>query len=264
MRDRVRIWRILSVMSREHVEALERVYAEWRAGSFTRADIFDSQIEVTWYPTGMDTIGTSRGIDELGARFRRWLDVLGEVRFEPERFIDLGDQVLVLVTMHARARHSGIEVSGRYGHLWTLREGKAVRLEDADPDAVRNLELASRFVELGRKGDWERLELLADDVLYHPIAEITEAGERRGRDEFRRYMEDFFESEWAQGLSYGETTLRPHGDSVIVRIQLKARGRQSGLDFDARVFQVLTFSDGRIVRIHDFLDRDEAITAAGE
>jgi ketosteroid isomerase-like protein len=35
------------------------------------------------------------------------------------------------------------------------------------------------------------------------------------------------------------------------------------LDFAARVFQVFTFGDGQIVRIEDFLDRDDALRAAG-
>lgn len=249
-------------MSPQNVPALEDVYAKWRLGSFSTPEIFDPQVEVKWYPTGPDTGGTTTGIAEMAASFRRWFEVLSDVRFEAERFVDLGEQVLVFVVMHARARHSGLELSDRYGHLWTFCDGRAIRLEDADADRTSSL-LARRFIELGRKGDWGRLDLLAEDVVYRPIAEITEAGEYHGREGFRRYMEDFFESDWARDLTLGETTFRDQGNSVVVRIELTAKGRGSGLDFGARVFEVLTFSDGRIVRIEDFLDRDDAMRAAG-
>jgi ketosteroid isomerase-like protein len=127
-----------------------------------------------------------------------------------------------------------------------------------------NLEVARRFIELGRRGDWSRLDLLADDVVYRPIAEITETGEYHGRNGFRRYMEGFLESEWADDLGFEGTTFRDYGDAVIVRIQLSGLGRVSGIDFSGRVFQVLTFSGGEIVRVEDFLDRSDALRAAGQ
>lgn len=127
-----------------------------------------------------------------------------------------------------------------------------------------NLEVAHRFIELAQKDDWSRLELLAHNVVYRPIAEITETGEYRGREGFRRYMESFFESDWAKDLTIESTSFRDFGDAVVIRIQLRGQGRASGLGFGARVFQVLTFSDGEIVRIEDFLDRGEALKAAGQ
>jgi ketosteroid isomerase-like protein len=122
-------------MSRENIEALERVYASWRQGRFTTSEIFDPEVEVTWSPDGLDTIGTTKGLEALSTRARRWFEALEDVRFEPERYVDLGDQVLVVVVMRARGRSSGIDVADRYGHMWTMRHGKAIRLEDADPDA---------------------------------------------------------------------------------------------------------------------------------
>jgi ketosteroid isomerase-like protein len=127
-----------------------------------------------------------------------------------------------------------------------------------------NLELARWFIELGRKGDWSRLALLAEDVLYRPIAEITETGEYHGREGFRRYMEGFLEDGWAKDLSFEGTSFRAYGDKIIVRIQLSGHGRASGLDFGARVFQVLTFRNGQIARIEDFIDRSDALRAAGQ
>jgi ketosteroid isomerase-like protein len=127
-----------------------------------------------------------------------------------------------------------------------------------------NLELARRFIELGRCGDRRQLDLLAQDVRYTPIAEVTEAGEYHGRDGFRRYMKGFIESGWAEDLTWEATSYTDHGDAVIVRLQFAGKGRTSGLNFDARVFQVLRFQGGEIVSVEDFLRRDDALRAAGE
>jgi uncharacterized protein len=51
-------------------------------------------------------------------------------RNDPEEIIDAGDdKVVVVVRSEARGRMSGIEVGGRLAHLWTIRDGKAIRCE---------------------------------------------------------------------------------------------------------------------------------------
>jgi uncharacterized protein len=49
---------------------------------------------------------------------------------EPEEIIEVADdKVVVLVRSTARGRMSRIEVGGRLAHLWTLRDGKAIRCQ---------------------------------------------------------------------------------------------------------------------------------------
>jgi ketosteroid isomerase-like protein len=63
------------------------------------------------------------------------VEVFDEFRAEPEHFFDAGEDVLALVRAGGRARASGVEVSGRFGHLLTIRNGKAVRFEEfKDPE----------------------------------------------------------------------------------------------------------------------------------
>ena len=52
-----------------------------------------------------------------------------EVRWEPEQYLDAGDQVVVLIQMRARGRGSGAEVETPMAHLCTMRDGKLVRHE---------------------------------------------------------------------------------------------------------------------------------------
>jgi ketosteroid isomerase-like protein len=50
-------------------------------------------------------------------------------RVEFEEFIEQGDMVVVIGTLHGRGRGSGADVERRQGYIWTIRDGKAVRFE---------------------------------------------------------------------------------------------------------------------------------------
>ena len=69
-----------------------------------------------------------------------------------------------------------------------------------------NVELVRRFFDLAlnndpRHGDWPQLDLLAEDVIYHPVGQMAEARDCRGRDQFRRLMEDFHLQGWSDDLT---------------------------------------------------------------
>lgn len=53
-------------------------------------------------------------------------EAFAEVEIRPERFIDLGERVLVLGTQTARSRVGDVELETTLSHLWTLRDGKAL------------------------------------------------------------------------------------------------------------------------------------------
>ena len=44
-------------------------------------------------------------------------------------FIDAGDRVVAVLHVYAKGRHSGVDVERLDGAVWTLRGGKAVRLD---------------------------------------------------------------------------------------------------------------------------------------
>ena len=63
------------------------------------------------------------------------LDSLGESRaafqgldLVPEEFLDVGDRVVVVFRFRGTGRESGVQVDERLAHLWTIREGRAVRM----------------------------------------------------------------------------------------------------------------------------------------
>lgn len=64
--------------------------------------------------------GTARFFDLLLAGFE-------ELEFVPEEIIDAGDQVVVVAAARGRGKASGVEVAAKFTHLWTIRDGKAIR-----------------------------------------------------------------------------------------------------------------------------------------
>jgi ketosteroid isomerase-like protein len=51
------------------------------------------------------------------------------VRIDFDRFIDAGDQVVVIGTLQGKMAGSGAEIGHRQGYVWTIRDGKAVRFQ---------------------------------------------------------------------------------------------------------------------------------------
>jgi uncharacterized protein len=66
--------------------------------------------------------GIRRNVENMRKAFDFW-------RFEPEEFVDAGEQVIVVGTFEARGKDSGVEVKRRMSRLWTIREGRAVRYQ---------------------------------------------------------------------------------------------------------------------------------------
>lgn len=53
-----------------------------------------------------------------------------EFRYQAESFDEISpDQVLVTGHIHARGRRSNMPLTAPFGHLWTLRDGRAIKVE---------------------------------------------------------------------------------------------------------------------------------------
>jgi ketosteroid isomerase-like protein len=83
--------------------------------------------------------GTYRGADEARRFFEDLFEPFEEIVIEPQEFFDRGDRVLALVTVRSRPRGSSAVVENRIAHLWTVRDGKAIRFQ-IFPERARGLE----------------------------------------------------------------------------------------------------------------------------
>jgi len=117
-------------MSRTNIEALRPVYEQWGRGNWTpRFDLYADDMEWGWSDEFPGLAGVTRDPETRSSRLREWLSPWEEWRCEAEDYVASGDHVVVLTRYTGRGKESGVDVDTRGAHLWTLRDGKAVRLE---------------------------------------------------------------------------------------------------------------------------------------
>jgi uncharacterized protein len=117
-------------MSSENLDAARRGFeALHQRGVEAFLDFIDPRFEMTTPPELTVEPATYRGHDGLRRYFESFYEIMDEVRFEPEEFIDAGDRVVVPARLVARGRDTGIEAVQQLAFVWTLRDGKALALE---------------------------------------------------------------------------------------------------------------------------------------
>jgi ketosteroid isomerase-like protein len=121
-------------MSQENVETIRRMYDAWMArddeavfSTFDPGIRLNPDPEASW--VGMDE--TYLGHDGVRRYMNAVYEAFEDYRPEVEQIIDAGEgRVLTLAIEHGRGRGSGAEVqAAKTAHLWTLQEGRAVRLD---------------------------------------------------------------------------------------------------------------------------------------
>jgi uncharacterized protein len=124
-------------MGEANVEALRRGYAALNRGDLSVVlDLLDPEIE--WHePAPSLEGGAHRGRDSFERFLRGWLESFDGFRVEPERVVERGDELVVVVHQTGTRRSSGPPVETRLAHVWTVAGGKAVRWESVqDHDAA--------------------------------------------------------------------------------------------------------------------------------
>jgi ketosteroid isomerase-like protein len=135
-------------VSGENVEIVRGLYEAFaRRDNESPFELFADDIEWDTTPyEGAEFAGTGigqlyRGHDGVRLFWRRWLEAWSEIDFDFE-VIDLGgDRVAGIVTRQRNRGHgSGIWVDQQpYAQLWTLREGKVVRMKFVSVAEARDL-----------------------------------------------------------------------------------------------------------------------------
>jgi ketosteroid isomerase-like protein len=108
------------------------------------------------------------------------------------------------------------------------------------------------------RGDYDRVEGIHDP---HIVVITLEDGVVYGNDAVLANYK-----RWNEAWERSETTLEDvigHGDRVFVAIRFHGRGRASGVEVDARLYEVYMLRDGKVLRIDEYEHRAEALKAAG-
>ena len=121
-------------MSQENVETIREMFAilnERGVGAATEAfgDLLAADFELeeaAELPDPEAYTGREAFIDNMA----KLEESFEELRMEPLEIVDLGEKVIVVVSMSGRGQGSSVPVEMTFAQLWSLREGKAVSLRD--------------------------------------------------------------------------------------------------------------------------------------
>jgi ketosteroid isomerase-like protein len=108
-------------MSQETVEIVRRFLIADVDEAMTYADP-----GIVWNP--IEELPT-QGHDAVRASLARWKAEWDDYKVMPEEFVDRGDRVVVTVRLRGRGRGSGVEIDARFYDVYTLRDGKVVRMD---------------------------------------------------------------------------------------------------------------------------------------
>lgn len=112
------------------LEKLRALYDEWAEGDMSRSDIFDPEVESQSFGVWPEGDTSIRGREELWSLMVSWLRTWRHpLTITAEDFIQSGDRILVLIRWKGAGRGSGAEVEAAGAHLWSFRNGRAVRFD---------------------------------------------------------------------------------------------------------------------------------------
>ncbi len=72
---------------------------------------------------------TARGVEAMVKATLEWVQAFDHLRVQAERFIDVGDSVVVFVRHTGNAKASGLPIEGEFADVMTLHEGCIIRVE---------------------------------------------------------------------------------------------------------------------------------------
>jgi ketosteroid isomerase-like protein len=115
--------------SDKDLAAVRHFYDEVSHGNFwVGKEVFDPEIEWRWASalSGITGDRTYRGLLEVEAATKDWLEPWEWFRIELEELIDGGEEVVALTRHIARPRGAAAEVTALNAEVWRMRDGKAI------------------------------------------------------------------------------------------------------------------------------------------
>jgi ketosteroid isomerase-like protein len=119
-------------VSHENVEVVRAAFEALSEGGVDALAEF-SHPEINWRAIegAPDDVGEMNGIEAACRYVQDWYDTFDDFNSEPEELIDVGDgRVVAVIHNTGRAKISGIPTELRYAALYTIRDGKLVRVRE--------------------------------------------------------------------------------------------------------------------------------------
>ena len=113
-------------MSQKNVEIVREAWDAYSRGDYARVGGFhDPHIVVITLEDG-----AVYGNDAVLANYERWNEAWEGAETTLEEVIGRGDRVFLTVRFQGRGRASGIEIDTRLYEVYTLRDGKVLRIDE--------------------------------------------------------------------------------------------------------------------------------------
>jgi ketosteroid isomerase-like protein len=196
----------------------------------------------------------------------------------PESAQDLGSKVLVVVRERAVGRRSEAAGERRHYALWTLRDGKVIRMrvyhdrsdaihaaEPEDQAISANVHLVRSIYADWERGDWSSADW-ADPRVEFVAADGPWAGSFIGKPAMARAWRQYLDA-W-EDVRASPDEFRDLGDGRVLALHTwSARGKASGLAVErmqARSAVLLHVADGKVRKLVAYQDRDRALADLGQ
>jgi ketosteroid isomerase-like protein len=116
-------------MSQENVELVRKLFEVYNQRSFEEnAHLIDPEMDWDMSRAELPDGTSYTGPEEFRHFIEAWEEGFASESMEAQEIIDAGNRVIVVVHHRGRGRASGIEVDQHFAMVWTLRDGRAVRM----------------------------------------------------------------------------------------------------------------------------------------
>ena len=123
----------------------------------------------------------------------------------------------------------------------------------------KNVEIVRDLWDAYSRGEIDRVIALCDPYV---VLVTLEEGPLYGSDAVRANYARWMEAWRTQPEATVEEVIGS-GDHVIVIACFRGRGRGSGIRVAQRLYEVYTLRNGKVLRVDEFSDRDQAFDALG-
>jgi ketosteroid isomerase-like protein len=116
-------------MSQENVEIVREALEAFNSGELAQILALTHPRFVAEVPPEVSAEpDVYRGEDGIRRYLSSFQDVMEDIGFAAERFWDAGDSIVVALRLTARGRETAIAVEQRTTGVWTVRDGKVIRI----------------------------------------------------------------------------------------------------------------------------------------
>jgi ketosteroid isomerase-like protein len=170
-----------------------------------------------------------RGEEGILAFVADQMEALDRMWIRPDDYVDLGDRVIILLSWGGRAKQTGIEVEFSSAHVFTFRDGLAVRIHMyRDPVYGVNAESLRAFWEAWKPGE-ELPTFIFDPEVAHEDSDLPDRAAELDR-------------------------IVGAGDRLVSIHHVQDEGSLA---------YVWTFRDGKVIHFRSYREPSEALQAAG-